>query len=98
MASIHKTPHGSYRAVVKRKSIHRTKTFKTEKEANTWATQLEFEIESSYTNSIEKLHKLSLLMIFGKWEKEVLPGRRCEKWERLKLNNIKKFPGFKAKT
>ena len=36
-------------------------------------------------------------MIFEKWEKEVLPGRRCEKWERLKLNNIKKFPGFKAK-
>ena len=96
MASITKLENG-YRAEVKRKGIRKVKRFRDKDSATRWALQLEFDIDSGYTDSVEKLHTLSLMNLFEKWEKEVLPGRRCEKWEKLKLKNIKKFPGFKAK-
>ena len=44
----------------------------------------------------DKVRSLTFLHLFRRWEKEVLPARRCEKWERLIIKRVCKFEGFKA--
>ena len=97
MASIQKTEYGTYRAVVKSKEFRKTKSFKTRGEAQKWVTKLKFELDSINMSQNSKVRSLSFLHLFRRWEKEVLPGRRCERWERLIVKRVCKFPGFKAK-
>ncbi len=97
MATIKKTKFGTFRAEVKTSVFRKTKSFKTEKDARLWVNKLKFELDSYQMNGSEKVRSLSFLHIFERWEKEVLPGRRCERWEKLIVARVKKFPGFKAK-
>lgn len=85
MASYRETPYG-WRAEVERKGVYRSKSaFKTKGAAVAWASRVESEIMAGERGEIPNLTVRQLL---ERYEAEVTPGKKGERWEKIRLQLI----------
>ena len=97
MASIRKTNSGKYKAEVFAGGLRKSATFEKKSQATQWANSLQFQLDHSRTGIQRKIHEFTVLDIFQKWQKEVLPKRNGKRWDRLKLKHIMSWPGWNVR-
>ena len=97
MASIRKTNSGKYKAEVFAGGLRKSATFEKKSQATQWANSLQFQLDHSRAGIQRKIHEFTVLDIFQKWQKEVLPKRNGKRWDRLKLQHIMRWPGWNVR-
>lgn len=93
MASFRKLKTG-YRAELCVKGIRESAMFDTKAEAKTWAAMRETELRKGESKSDAGKTVASM---FDRYAKEVTPGKRGARWERLRLNLFHRYPLAKVK-
>ncbi|AOU97702.1 hypothetical protein BI364_06775 [Acidihalobacter yilgarnensis] len=85
MATIRKRGNG-WRAEVYRNGRRRSKTFHTKAQAQSWALQVEVELDDLQMGRIPA--DKSVRDLLQRYLREVSPGKRGERWERLRLEAL----------
>ena len=73
MATIRKPPGGEFQAIVRLKSISKSKVFKLKSDANRWANQIETEIEQGVFIDKTKAENTLLCEVCDRYVIDVLP-------------------------
>lgn len=87
VASIRKVGK-KWRAEVARKGVRKSSMFATRQEAKDWAAHEEFLI----TGGERVAAVLSLGDVFGRYAREVSPGKRGGRWEQVRLEKLRRDP------
>ena len=91
MASIQKTAKG-FRAQIYVSGHRDSKTFRTQREAKAWAESRTFAIRTDNRKAPSERHTLADAI--AKYLEEVPPGKRGERWEKVRLKALLKDPNF----
>jgi len=87
MATFKKTAKG-YQAQIARKvqgkTVRKAKNFKSKREAQVWAREVEAELDKGKTEG----RKDTVREVFDRYAKEVSPKKRGERWEVIRLDKI----------
>jgi integrase len=74
----------TWRAQVRKNGVRRTATFDRKSDAKTWASKVEAELDSgSHVNT-----KISCRSLFEKYEQQICPQHKGERWERVRLAKL----------
>ena len=79
----------SWRAEVQRRGVRRSLSFGTKSEAIAWATQLESDIIAERRGAVPNKTFGDLL---DRYSAEVSTGKRGERWERIRIEKLKRDP------
>ena len=88
MATIRKTPSGEYQAIVRLKSINKSKVFKLKSDANRWANQIETEIEQGIFIDKTKAENTLLREVCERYCLDVLPKLKGAASDQSRINLI----------
>ncbi|WP_090699843.1 tyrosine-type recombinase/integrase [Nitrosomonas aestuarii] len=89
MASIRKKDNGSYEAMVSRKGVRRSRSFRTKAQAAAWAVDVERDILSNKYSGIQNRPFADLLQQYAS---KVSPTKRGCRWEVLRIDAMCRDP------
>lgn len=85
MAAITRLPSGLWRAQINRSGVRRSKAFKSKQAAEAWGAQQDAEIMAGERGEIPNL---TVQALFDRYLAEVSPGKKGERWERIRLQAL----------
>lgn len=93
MATIRKTPSGEFQAVVRLKSINKSKVFKFKSDANRWANQIETEIEQGVFLDKTKAENTLLRQVGERYTIDILPNLKGAATDKSRINLLNALIG-----
>ncbi|MEJ2610610.1 MAG: site-specific integrase [Candidatus Thiodiazotropha sp.] len=94
MASIAKTPDGTYRVKIRRKGYPAvSKNFEKKTHAQRWATQIEAEMAKGIFVSTDEAETTTMAVIFDQYGKEVVPTKKSHIDIKYRLKRLKSHFG-----
>lgn len=86
MATFKQKESGQWQAQVAKDGVRKAKSFKTKREAQDWATRIEYLISQGELGGSSQ----TLAALFDRYARTVSPKKRGAKWEHLRLEKIAK--------
>ena len=98
MASIRKTNSGKYKAEVFKPAVFENRQpLRKNPRLPSGPIPCSFSLIIPGPAFSERFKEFTVLDIFQKWQKEVLPKRNGKRWDRLKLQHIMSWPGWNVR-
>lgn len=95
MAHIAPYERGGYRAVVRRTGFKvRSKIFPTRRAAESWAGEIEREIDMRHYKDPSRFAKDTIGSLFEKYRDEVAPNRKGKRWDEVRINMLLRDADF----
>lgn len=89
LASFRKKNNGSYEAMVNRRGVRRSGSFRTKAQAQAWAAEVEKEILSGVQSGVQDRPFCDLLQ---EYSRRVSPAKRGCRWEQLRIDAVCRDP------